>query len=82
MSESEIRQVAELIADARPVFAGRPAAIQGGALADLTAMWLAGHVMSGDRAGTIKLRQEILANHITMIRKLIEINERMMGTLT
>lgn len=57
-----------------PLLAGKPPAVQGAALADLLATWLAGHV-SEDPALTDKLRAVLLAEHIATVKKLIPINE-------
>ena len=51
----------------RPVLAGHPPELQGAVLADLLAMWIAGHHPV--------LRDEILTLHIDGVRKLIAPNE-------
>ena len=60
-----------------PLLAGKGASVQGAALADLLALWLAGHFIHGDPEQTKALREEILAMHIAIVRDLIEINYKM-----
>ena len=64
----------------RPLFRGGDPDIVGGALADLTAIWLAGHVVPGDGLATAKLRDEHLRLHSRLIRQLTTINAKIMGT--
>ena len=78
------REVDELVERIRPalfpLLAGKHPEIQGAALADLTAIWLAGHVHPGDPEMTAGLRESLLELHITAIRKLIPVNAKAMGT--
>jgi len=53
------------------VLHGHGPIVQGAVLADLLAMWLAGHVGSG----AAELREHLLADHMKLVRKLIEVNE-------
>jgi hypothetical protein len=64
-------QLAEQIA---PLLAGWEPAVQGAALADLLARWLAGH-FTGDRGTTKSLRDVMLAEHIRSVVQLIDVNE-------
>jgi hypothetical protein len=64
---SDVEAIVEQI---RPLLAGHDAAIQGAVLADLLAMWLAGHV--GESAE--QAREILLHNNIEMVRKLIPVN--------
>jgi hypothetical protein len=66
----------ELITKIAPLLADNDPAVQSAALADLTAMWLAGHFMNNDLAGTHKLRQLLLHEHIKLIQQLIPLNEQ------
>ena len=52
----------------RPKLAGHPPEIQGGALADLVALYIAGHHPA--------IREEVLALWIEMVRQLIEPSEQ------
>ena len=63
-----------LVERIRPLLAGKPPPLQGAVLADLLAIWLAGHDAS--------LRDELLKAHIESVRALIApnvalINERL-----
>jgi hypothetical protein len=52
-----------------PLLAGLPPQVQGAALADLLATWLAGHEP--------ELREALLDLHIHTVRELVPINEAM-----
>jgi hypothetical protein len=65
----------ELCAKIAPFLAGNAPEVQSAALADLTAMWIAGHFVNNDRAGTQQLRQLLLHEHIKLIQQLIPLNE-------
>jgi hypothetical protein len=56
------------------LLAGRAQDVQGAALADLLAMWLAGHVIRGDPKKTAGLREVMLQAHLKAVRALIEPN--------
>ena len=68
------KQVFDLVEQIRPHFTGKEPGIVGAALADLLATLLAGHQGEGKR----ELREELLRNHIGIVRKLIPINEARM----
>ena len=70
----DVDEVMRLIDTIRPLLAGKPAPVQGAALADLLATWLAGHY-SDTPALTAKLRATLLRNHNAMVRRLIHENE-------
>jgi hypothetical protein len=53
---------------------GQPEEVQGAALADCLALWLAGHVVRGDPQATEALREEMLALHLKAVRMLIPVN--------
>lgn len=59
----------------KPILAGHPPEIQAAVLADLMAMWLAGHQGPPDEIE--EFRNKILDAHITLIRRLVPINEKM-----
>jgi hypothetical protein len=64
-----------LVKAARPLFAGKPSEVQGAALADLLAMWLAGHLdQSGDPEETDRIRETALELHLAAVRALIPVN--------
>lgn len=70
---TETEEVAAIVAAIHPLLAGRGAAIQGAALADCLATWLAGHVILGDRQETAKLRRIVLDHHLRAVRDLLPI---------
>ena len=47
ISEAELRAVRKLVQRIRPLLAGRAAQMQGAVLADLLAIWIAGHIVPG-----------------------------------
>lgn len=59
-----------------PILAGHASAAQGAALADLLAIWLAGHVALGDPEATEALREGLLAAHMEAVRGLIPVNHK------
>jgi hypothetical protein len=66
--------------DIWPLLAGHTPDVQGAALCDLLATWLAGQIVfnkdgSINRKETSKLRETLLQNHIKHMRLLIPINE-------
>jgi hypothetical protein len=67
-------QVMRLVNVIRPLLAGEPPSIQGAAIADLLAIWLAGH-FAGGAAENAALRDELLTAHIAVVRALIPENE-------
>jgi hypothetical protein len=67
----------------KPLLAGLPPPIQGAVLAELLSIYLAGHVHIGvdghaDFAATAQMREQLLAEHIKVVRDLIGINEAIM----
>ena len=55
--------------------------MQGAILADLLAIWLAGHQVEGDSDATRKLRADILATHLLGIEELTAVNAMILGTV-
>ena len=74
MKDDDAFAPAALSAKLAPLLAGYPAMVQGGALADLLAIWLAGHWCEGE-AERHDLREELLAMHIEKVRELIPVND-------
>ena len=64
----------ELVRAVSPSFADKDRVVQGAALADLLAMWLAGHVIRGDEKASKRLRKQMLRLHILAVKSLIEVN--------
>lgn len=69
------RSVERLWPAVKAELAGQGPMVQGAILADLTAIWLAGHVVPGDAAATKRLRDKILRAHITGVWDLVPVNE-------
>lgn len=67
------RRVAELVDQARHLFAGRHPAIIGGALADLASLWLAGHPEHA--------HERLLALHVASIKALVPESMAHLATL-
>ena len=81
MTSDEKADAAEALAEKiAPMFAGLDPDIIGAALADLTAIWLAGHRIVDDGLATAQLRDEVLRAHTRVIRKLTTLNAKIMGT--
>ena len=60
MSEEDVKDIDILTEHIKPLLAGQRLAVQGGALADLTGMWLASLPQ--------QMRGEFLEGHITSIK--------------
>lgn len=72
MSDYESAKASEELAEqVRPILAGQPPNITGAALANLTATWLAGHVIAKEREMTNKMRESLLRMHVEMIREFL-----------
>lgn len=74
------RRVEELVERVRPLLAGVPPEIVGAALADLTAIWLAGHYVEGDAVKTDRVRGALMLEQWRAVRRLTAVNADMMGT--
>lgn len=71
-----LERASVLVAGCRPVLTGAHPVVQGFALAELVALWLAGHQVAPEQ------HEELLANHLTTVRELLplakeEIDERL-----
>jgi hypothetical protein len=73
-------QIMELVKRISPLLKGKAPPVQGAVLADLLAMWLAGHWIPGDADETRAAREAVLANHIQVVRELMEENAKILGT--
>ncbi len=73
-------EIVKLVDRIRPLLAGISPEIQGAALADCLAIWLAGHDIPGDRIATWEWRDDLMENHWVTVRDLISINAKIMGT--
>jgi hypothetical protein len=72
--------VAALVDRIRALLADHPPEVQGIVLADLLAIWLAGHYIPDDSNATREERDDLLANHCAMVRKLVPVNARALRT--
>jgi hypothetical protein len=73
-------EVVELVERIKPLLAVQEPEVQGAVLADLLAIWLAGHHIAGDEDATRKMRAELLAEHCTAVRLLTSVNAKILGT--
>jgi hypothetical protein len=80
MSDTRTREIAAIVDRVRPLLAGHSPEIQGAALADLLAIWLAGHHVAGDEDATRTMRAELLAMHCGAVRNLTTVNAKIIGT--
>jgi len=71
---TEAEEVEALVEAVRPLFAGKRPGIQGAALADLLAMWLAGHVIRDDPEASERLREQMLELHLRAVGALVPVN--------
>jgi len=53
-----------------PILAGQPAELQGAVVADLAAIWIAGH-RDESRAEGDAMREELLEMHVRHVRELV-----------
>jgi len=60
----------EILKRVRPFLGRESAEVQGAVIADMAALWLAGHRVEGDRAEGDRLRAELLAMHAAHVREL------------
>lgn len=74
------KRVTELVERVRPLFAGQHPAVIGAALADLTAIWLGGHVVRGDPEETDALRGRLMLEQMRAVGGLTAVNAKEMGT--
>jgi hypothetical protein len=64
------RDVEPLVEQIRPILGGKPPELQGAVLADLLAIFIAGHHPL--------IREEVMREHFDTVRALIEPNERLL----
>jgi hypothetical protein len=73
------RDAAMLVDKIRPLLAGYAPEIQGAALAELLAIWLAGHHVK-NHSDTRRLRETLLRSHIEYARYFTMVNAQILGT--
>jgi hypothetical protein len=70
-SDAGIGEQADALLDRiSPILAGQPAEVQGAVIADLAAMWLAGHRDARGRAAGDRFRDRLLHLHAEHVRDL------------
>jgi hypothetical protein len=70
-ADAAARKVPGLVDRIGTLLHGQGQMAQGAALADLLAMWLAGHFVPDDPVATTRLRAELLDMHVRLVRDLI-----------
>jgi hypothetical protein len=75
------REVTNAVERMKPHLAGRTPEVQGAILADLLAIWLAGHQVEGDSDATRALRAGMLAAHLLGVWELVAVNAKILGTV-
>jgi hypothetical protein len=73
------REIARAVDSIKPYLRGRSPVVQGAVIADLLAIWLAGHQVEGSTEATRKLRADMLAAHVAMVEELVAINAKILG---
>jgi hypothetical protein len=73
-------QVFRLVERIRPLLAGNSPDVQGAALAELLAIWLAGHWIPLSSTDTNELRESLLVTHLCLVRNLMSVNASILGT--
>ena len=77
--DDTLKRVQTLLREIGPLLAGQGAAAQGAVLADLLAMWIAGHCTPGSEHETRQTREELLEHHIATVRELVPENAKSLG---
>jgi hypothetical protein len=80
MIDAETQAIYAIVTAMRPILAGHSPGVQSGALADCLALWLAGHQIPGDEDATRELRAGLLAEYCSLVRALVPLNARQLGT--
>lgn len=75
-----VKKSAAIVERIKPLLAEQGPEMQGYVLADLTGMWLAGHVIPDSKEETDALRDRVLEMHIAMVRMLTFLNAKQLGT--
>lgn len=71
MPPPDQKLVGEIVERIRPLLAGHHPAVQSAVVADLLAMWLAGHEHD--------IREALLDSHLGLVRELVPVNVAAMG---
>jgi hypothetical protein len=65
------RAVTTLVNRIQPLLAGKHPEVQGCALHDLVALWIAGHFVLDDPGETSRVRDDLLRMHCDQIREMV-----------
>ena len=68
-----VKIVLETAERIEPILAGKLPEVQSAILAELLAMWLAGHFSGENNASTDRMREELLQHHIQLVRDLLSV---------
>ena len=77
-AERKAEAINDLYEELCEVFEGRGSVVQGGALAEALATWLAGHAAK-DVEATHAFREKLLLNFIQTVRQLIPLHAERLG---
>jgi hypothetical protein len=77
----QTKLVGQIVSAIMPLLEGKPPEVQGAVLADLLAIFLAGHldldeIGADAKPNTDQIREELLTLHIERVRELTAINEK------
>ena len=72
-ASDQAREAQALSKAIMPFLAGKDPDVQGAALADLLALYLAGHVVRDDPRATRRLQEELLEAHLKAVWELVPI---------
>lgn len=77
--DGEIKKATKVAERIYPMLRGIHPTVQGAIVADLVAMWIAGHVVEGDPKDTDRLRKFLMEQHIKLVVQLIKPNAEAIG---
>jgi hypothetical protein len=73
-AKKDVEEIIALIGQIKPILAGKSSAIQGAVLAELTAIWVAGHYGEDDK-DTAEIRSSLLTMLVKLILKLTALKD-------
>jgi hypothetical protein len=74
------RRCKELWPHMQRALAGLSPMSQSAIIADMTALWLAGHVVRGNPEETAQLRKDLLTVYVDLVQDLVPLNAKQLGT--
>ena len=74
---ADLDAVLTLVEAIKPHFEGKPAQVQGAALAEMLSLWLAGHVNQNNPDKSDRVRKAVLEEHLKTVWQLVPINYEM-----